>query len=133
VIVLDASTLIAHFDTSDGHHARAEELLLSAAGEALGASLLTLAELFVGPARVGQLTRATAAVRQLGVQAVDLDHELAARLALLRAETGLKLPDCCVLLAADQTGAAVATFDDRLAAVARDRGHLVLGAEPSQR
>jgi predicted nucleic acid-binding protein len=44
------------------------------------------------------------------------------RLALLRAETGLKLPDCCVLLAAEQSGAAVATFDDRLAGAVTRRG-----------
>ncbi|MGH3428816.1 MAG: hypothetical protein ACRDQZ_14830 [Mycobacteriales bacterium] len=38
----------------------------------------------------------------------------------LHAETGLKLPGCCVLLAAEQiAAAAVATFDDRLAAADR--------------
>lgn len=37
------------------------------------------------------------------------------RLATLRAETGLKLPDCCVLLAAQDAGAeAVLTFDEPL-------------------
>ncbi len=33
---------------------------------------------------------------------------------MLRTETGLCLPDCCVLLAAEQLKAAVATFDERL-------------------
>ena len=38
------------------------------------------------------------------------------RLAALRADTGLKLPDCCVLLAADAASAdGVLTFDDALA------------------
>jgi predicted nucleic acid-binding protein len=48
-------------------------------------------------------------------------------LAGLGAATGLKLPDCCVLLAAEQVDGAVATFDDRLAAVARERGVVVHG------
>lgn len=48
-----------------------------------------------------------------------------ARLAVLRAGTRLKLPDCCVLLAAEQSHGAVATFDDRLANAAGDRGCIV--------
>jgi rRNA-processing protein FCF1 len=43
-------------------------------------------------------------------------------LAELRAETGLKLPDCCVSRAAQQSGAAILTFDHRLGADARERG-----------
>jgi predicted nucleic acid-binding protein len=50
-------------------------------------------------------------------------------LAELRVRTGLKLPDCCVLDVALQHRAAVATFDDRLARVARDLGLDVVGAE----
>jgi predicted nucleic acid-binding protein len=45
-----------------------------------------------------------------------------ARLAGLRASTGLTLPDCCVLLAAEQVDGAIVTFEDRLAAAARERG-----------
>ncbi|WP_367186735.1 PIN domain-containing protein [Sporichthya sp.] len=47
--------------------------------------------------------------------------DTAVRLAQLRAETGLRMPDCCVLLSAEATGATVATFDDRLAASAEAR------------
>jgi predicted nucleic acid-binding protein len=131
LIVLDASSLIAHLDRSDAHHDRARQLLLSTADDDLAASPITLAEVFVGPARAGQLSRATAAVQELGVRVVALGDDAPTRLALLRTETGLKLPDCCVLLASDQTRAAVATFDDRLAAAARNRGHRVMGAEPN--
>ena len=44
------------------------------------------------------------------------------KLARLRTATGLKMPDCCVLLAAESTNARLATFDNRLrkAAPARD-------------
>jgi predicted nucleic acid-binding protein len=122
VIVLDASVLIAHLNATDAHHRRATDLLLAATGEPFAASPLTLAEVLVGPARTGLLDRATVVLRQLGVTAVALDGDAPQRLAVMRAATGLKLPDCCVLLAAEQTGAAVATFDEKLAAAARSRG-----------
>ena len=122
MIVLDASVLIAHLDASDTHHDAATGLLLDVADEDLVASPLTLAEVLVGPARAGVLDRAEAALRQLSVVPVPLPDDAPVRLATLRAATGLKLPDCCVVLAAEQVGAVVATFDDRLRGVARERG-----------
>jgi predicted nucleic acid-binding protein len=122
VIVLDASVLIAHLDASDAHHERATALLADSAGEPLKASPLTLAEVLVGPARAGHLDRASAVLDQLDVAAQHLPEDAPRRLALLRAQTNLKLPDCCVLLAAEQTDAAVATFDHRLANAATERG-----------
>lgn len=127
MIVLDASVLIAHLDAADAHHDRAETLLLSTADEALVASPITLAEVLVGPARAGHLDQATAAVARLDVQTVALPDHAPARLAILRAGTGLKLPDCCVLLAAQQSRGAVASFDDRLTATARKLGLAVQG------
>ena len=118
MIVLDASVLIAHLEVTDAHHQRATEVLFATAGEALGASPVTLAEVLVGPARAGQLDRAAAAIEDLQVEAVPLGADAPARLAALRAETGLRLPDCCVLYAAQTANAALATFDDRLAAAA---------------
>lgn len=125
MIVLDASVLIAHFDTRDAHHLRANALLLAAADEELVASPMTVAEVLVGPVRAGQADRASAVLAQLGVATVGLDENAPLMLATLRAQTGLKLPDCCVLLAARTTGAAVATFDDRLATAARGHGFAV--------
>lgn len=122
MIVLDASVLIAHLDASDNHHSRAESLLDSAAAELLSASPITLAEVLTGPARNGTLDQVAAALNQLGVSSVPLAQDAPARLALLRAGTGLKLPDCCVLLAAEQTQGTVGTFDHRLAATALQRG-----------
>ena len=122
MIVLDASVLIAHLSAADARHERATQLLLAAGDEPFAASPLTLAEVLVGPARAGLLERASVVLRQLGVTAVALDTDAPARLATLRAITGLKLPDCCVLLAAEQAGAAVLTLDDRVAAAARERG-----------
>ncbi|MBA3619533.1 MAG: type II toxin-antitoxin system VapC family toxin [Acidothermales bacterium] len=125
MIVLDASTLIAHLDASDAHHDRASALLLDHSDEPLGGSPLSLAEVLVGPARAGQLDQATAVLHQLDVTSVGLAEDAPARLAVLRANTRLKMPDCCVLLAAEQTRGAVVTFDHRLAAAARERGFVV--------
>lgn len=126
-LVLDASALIAHLDSTDEHHSRIEALLLDATGESLAASPITLAEVLVAPARAGQLDRAQGALDALGVRVVDLDATSPARLATLRAQTGLKLPDCCVLVAAQSLGATVVTFDARLATAARHLDLTVLG------
>lgn len=117
MIVLDASVLIAHFDGRDEHHQRAKDLLLGFGAERLGASTITLAEVLVAPARAGMLERASEALEQLGVEEVPLRSDDAPEIAELRASTGLKLPDCCVLLAASREGG-LATFDRALASVA---------------
>lgn len=122
MIVLDASVLIAHLDSQDVHHQRARSLLLAVVPQPLGVSPITLAEVLVPPARTGDVERALGILQVLRVSTIHLDNDAAARLAALRAATGLKLPDCCVLLAAQQSGGLVATFDERLAAAAEDRG-----------
>jgi len=122
LIVLDASVIIAHLDATDALHDRATALLLGVDSEDLGASPLSLAEVLVGPTRAGRLDRAVAALDQLEVTSVNLDRDAPTRLAVLRAGSSLKLPDCCVLLAAQQVHGAIATFDEALAAAARRGG-----------
>lgn len=121
MIVLDASVLIAHLDTSDAHHERSTQMLADAADEPFAASSITVAEVLVAPVRRGALPAAAGALRALDVHEIPPGPGAAVRLALLRAETGLKLPDCCVLLAAEDCGATnVLTHDRQLqAAVAR--------------
>ena len=119
MILLDASVLIAQLDERDALHARAQEALLETADQPLGCSAITLAEVLVGPARQGRLDAARAALAELEIEEVRLGDDAAVRLAQLRADTGLKLPDCCVLLAAQDAAAdAVLTFDDALALAA---------------
>ena len=116
MIVVDAGALIAHLDKSDALHDRAVDALLTASEMPWGCSPITLAEVFVGSARAGQLDDARAAVADLGVVEVPLRGDAAARLAAIRVDTALKLRDCCVLLAAEDAQAeAVLTFADRLA------------------
>jgi predicted nucleic acid-binding protein len=123
VIVLDASVLIAHLDERDAQHERALQRLLGLAEQPLACSPVTLAEVLVGPARHGRLDVARHAVAELGVREVALAADAAGRLASLRAETNLKLPDCCVLLAAQDANAdGILSFDDRLIRAAAQVG-----------
>ena len=127
MIVLDAGVLIAYLDSDDNHHVAAEALLVGAIDDDLGANPLTLAEVLVVPARDGRLESAQTVLRELEVDELPFPRDTAVRLAQLRASTGLKMPDCCVLLAAEDAGAAVASFDDRLAHTAEDRNLTILG------
>lgn len=127
MIVLDASVLIAYLDSDDAHHSLSEELLAGAVDDEFGANSLTLAEVLVVPARDGRLEAAQTALRDLEVAELPFPADTAVRLALLRTSTRLKMPDCCVLLAAEESGAAVASFDDRLIRIAHARNMPVLG------
>lgn len=122
MIILDASVLIAHLDNGDHHHADARVLLEANSEEALGASRITLAETLVSPARAGRLADAEAALRRLGVNELALGENAPGRLARLRAEVGMKLPDCCVLMAAQEHTGIVASFDSGLLTAARRLG-----------
>jgi predicted nucleic acid-binding protein len=122
VIVLDASPLIAYFDAADALHARAVASVQRLGGRRLATSPVTLAEVLVGPTRNGALEVILTGLEILQVEEIGLPDDAAVRLASLRATTRLKLPDCCVLLAAQQGAAAVLTFDDRLAAVSERLG-----------
>jgi predicted nucleic acid-binding protein len=127
VIVLDASVLIAHLDDHDAHHERAGRLLADTGAEPLGASTITLAETLVAPTRAGRLEDVVAALDRLGVTELPLGEAAPARLARLRADSGRKLPDCCVLLAAKENGGAVASLDSALIDAAERLGVATVG------
>lgn len=122
MIVLDASVLIGHFEPADTHHADATALLKAHLLDAFASSVITLAEVYAGAARAQQSDRLHQLLVQLQIQTLDLPAAAALRLGELRATTKLKMPDCCVLYTAEQHSAAIATFDDRLAAPAADLG-----------
>lgn len=127
MIVLDASVLIAYLDNEDRHHVAAEALLAEAINDDLGANSLTLAEVLVVPAQGGRLDLVRAVLHDLEVAELPFPADTAVKLAQLRANTGLKMPDCCVLLAAEAEGAGVACIDDRLTQAAIERDLEVIG------
>ena len=126
MIVLDASVLIGHFEPADAHHADATALLAAHLLESFAASVITLAEVYTGAARSGNAQRLQELLAQLRIESLDLPAGGALRLGELRAQTKLKMPDCCVLYSAEQHGADIATFDERLAARAADLGITVV-------
>ena len=128
-LALDASVLIAHLDPDDVHHERATAILLDAAGGPLLAHPLTLAECLVAAVRAGLSEDVQRALQTLGVVADEVDADSPMRLARLRVETALRMPDCCVLDVARQHQATVATFDARLASSATALGLPVAGSD----
>jgi predicted nucleic acid-binding protein len=122
VITLDASVLIAHLDSTDALHGRARKALRHHAGAPLHASVVTLAEVLVGPARRGEAQRIAAVIGSMGVEPAPLRSHDALLLAELRCATGLRMPDCCVLLTAQAMGMAILSFDDRLRRAAAAHG-----------
>lgn len=128
MIVLDACVLIAHLDGNDAHHTRATRLLAELAGQPKTISVLTRSEVLAVPARAGRRRAVEDILDQLRLGTTGIPDGAAGRLAELRAHTGLRMPDCCVLLTAElHAPAAIATFDARLARVATERGITIRG------
>jgi predicted nucleic acid-binding protein len=128
VIVLDACVVIAHLDGADAHHERAEQLLNALAGQPKTMNVLTRAEVLVIPVRAGRRRATEDILDRLRIGTSELPADAAGPLAEMRAHTGLRMPDCCVLLTAELTGPAdLATFDERLARAATSRGISVRG------
>lgn len=119
MIALDASVLIAHLHPGDAHHEVATRILLSASPGSMLVHTVTLAEVLGGAVRVGRGASMRADVRAAGIDVASHDADEPLRLAELRAVSGLKLPDCCVLDVAIRNHASIATFDGALAAAAR--------------
>lgn len=127
MIVLDASVVIAFLDPSDSSHERAAQLMEQQAASGFLMHQLTLAEVLVGAVRAGRGNQLFEDLAAIGVGVHESAPSEALLLAELRASTGLRMPDCCVLLVARQEGLPLATFDKQLAQVARSLGVGVLG------
>jgi predicted nucleic acid-binding protein len=121
VIALDASVLIAHLNPADSHHQAATAILLAGTPGQMLVHPITLAEVLVGGVRVGQGASMRDDLRAAGIAIAPHDDDEPLRLAELRATSGLKLPDCCVLDVAIHHRASLATFDGAVAAAAWER------------
>jgi len=122
VIVLDACILVAHLDAEDAHHDRPHKLLVELAGQPKQINVVNMAEVMVAPARARRRRAAQDILDRLNIDVAALRADAAGDLAELHATTGLKMPDCCALLTAEQSTADLASFDDRLRRAARARG-----------
>ena len=125
-VLLDASVLIAYLDAADAQHHKAESLFAREIDDEFAANTLTLAEVLVGPSRIGRLDAARSVLRELEVVGRPFPADAAVRLTRLRNSTGLRMPDCCVLLAAQDTAARVAAFDERPIRGAEEVGRVAL-------
>ncbi|QNA92659.1 MULTISPECIES: PIN domain-containing protein [unclassified Microbacterium] len=126
MIVVDAGVLIAHLSIDDVHQDAAFGILDTE--EDLVIHPLTLAEALVHPARHGTELTDLAKIDSLGLMRREEPVDEPVHIARLRATSSLNLPDCAVLATAEAFGATLATFDRRLADVARARGVAVVGA-----
>lgn len=124
-MILDANILIALFDDQDSHHQQAVDVVADAVG-VIAVHEVTAAEALVLPARAGRAEQAMEAMTAMGIERATGNSDFSVRLAAVRAESGLKMPDAIVLAVAQQEGGAVATLDRRLANVAKERGMVVL-------
>lgn len=124
MIVLDASVLIAYLDESDVHHVQALKVLSTT--EQYRIHTLTLAEVLVRPTREGRAVELIDKITAIGIGELERVPDEARQLADMRVSTALKMPDCCVLMAATAHAGSLASFDERLRDVARSRGLHVL-------
>lgn len=126
MITLDASVVIAHLRSRDPHHAVATDYLHEHADQPMLIHPLNLAEVLVGGVNAGRGQELLDDLHAIGLRPAAPQADEPLRLAMLRVETGLKLPDCCALLTALAHESTLATFDERLARAARVR-HVNVG------
>lgn len=120
-MILDASVAIALRSPQDAHAAHAERLVVEA--DELIIHPVALAECLVAPARAGLLAEThRVLLDDLGIRLWHPDEDEPDRIATLRAESRVALPDCYPLTLAERTGYPLATFDAALRRAARDRG-----------
>lgn len=122
MITLDAGVLIGLLNSFDAHHERAVSLFSDLVDDLLYLNPITEAEVLVRAVQVQRGEEFYHRVRETGVNVLTPPPDAGVRLAQMRAETGLKLPDCCVILTAQQSDSRIATFDARLARAARGLG-----------
>ncbi len=124
-MILDASVAIALRSPQDAHADRAGAIATGA--DSLVLHPVTLAETLVGPAVAGIAAEVRALLLDgLGIRLWTPDDREPGRVALLRAQSRVALPDCYPLALAEHTGDVLATFDEALMRAARERGVAVV-------
>lgn len=126
MITLDASVVIAHLDPRDAHHRHATALIREHIDRQFLIHPLNLAEVLVGGVRDGRGQEMLADLDAIGIRTFHSSEDEPLRLATLRAESGLKLPDCCAVDTALTTRSPLATFDGNLWRAGQQRHLTVL-------
>ena len=126
VIVCDANVLIGFLDDTDAHHEAIKLFVEENFVEGFAASVLTLAEALVHPAKHNREIRSEAALRRIGMRFLDLEASDAFALARLRSAHEVRMPDAVVVHTALTMGSKLATTDRALARVAAEAGLSVL-------
>ena len=102
-VAVDGGLIIALFDASDAHHAWSVEQIqeIVTARHVIVISALTVAEVLVRPAQAGAADAVRADLMSLRPRIVDVDADIAARAAELRASRSrLRLPDAIIVATA---------------------------------
>jgi predicted nucleic acid-binding protein len=114
LIVLDASVVIAHLDSSDALHDAATSALLEHAEDDLRLPASAYAETLIDPTARGRLEEARERIAAMELLVVPLDETIAERAASVRVRhRGLRLPDALVLATAQELGADIVLTGDR--------------------
>lgn len=133
MIILDASALIALLDPDDEHHRAVSAALSSRARDRWVTGALTLSEVMVRAAVDDELLATLGEdLIDLEVETLPLADEDVEPLARLRAATGLRMPDCCVVLVAQSTSGTLLTTDRLLAGLATEL-HISVLPQPADR
>ncbi len=112
-MIVDANIIIALLDDQDAQHSVAANLIANTDSDLL-VHEITLAETLVHPYRAGAGALALHLIENLGIRTAESLPGFALYLAEVRAETGLKMPDCIGLALAMKLQHDLATFDNRL-------------------
>jgi predicted nucleic acid-binding protein len=116
ICVLDADVVIASLDRAHPSHERAvsEVCRVRDGGTRLVMSVVNHAEVLVRASRdPDALVRAETAVREIGIEVVGVPPGLGRAAAAYRA-FGVDLPDAFALATAQQLGASLGSFDERV-------------------
>jgi predicted nucleic acid-binding protein len=127
MIALDSSVVIALLDPLDSHHGDAVALIRSHSNHTFLMHPINIAEVLVRAVREGVGVQKQADLDTLGITPLPHSRTASLQLAEIRVRTGLRMPDCCVLLAASDGVEGLATFDHALRAAAQQLGVRVIG------
>ena len=114
LVVVDASVLIAHLNTSDALHHRAVVALRTCRADDLILPASALAETLVVPSRRGRLEVARGAIEGMLIRVEPVTDAIAQEAARLRAtHVSLRLPDALVIATGNYLDAVTVLTADR--------------------